>query len=253
MVNIRGVILKNIYKTHISNLACIFCNKYFEGIVCQECIKLFVVRHEPYCLICGIRIVSEHTFCSKCKTEHAQDSTFIHDLCPLYSLWTYNAATQYLITRYKIEGCRILGYYLASQYIYMIKDMFPYTNAICVIPMPANSTHTRAKGFDHMKIAMHFMRILCDFVIYDCILRKSSHEQKSLNLEARQQNMRKSLYFRNVNRRKKLDLSTFDRIVLLDDVITTGATIQSARQVLILEFPEIVNKVVGISLVRTEY
>lgn len=292
-------IFNSIYPAILREINCIFCKKNFTGPVCDSCSEYLYIRRPPFCESCGIRIVSEIQYCGRCreglessskseisasevyaeKSENFLCSTsessllnIVYHHCYSYSLWTFNAYSSYLISRYKKEGFRILGYYLALKYYSIITDMCHSKNIhssvhpICIIPIPANPKHIRKVGFDHMKLVCKYLQHMNGVNILYCIARHESLEQKTLGLEDRIVNMSNTLYLSLSHRLNtvfhKLSyikthisklLQSYSTIVLLDDVITTGATINATIQLLSTVDSQILSKIKIVSLVRTEY
>lgn len=242
---------------------CIFCHRHYVGVVCDFCADSFYVRDEhknAMCKVCGVRLTSEQNLCVTCKNLETEDK--VDSICYIFSLWAYNIYTLKLIQNYKKDGNKVLGFYLAKQYYAFLLQVLERKHIkkedVIIITMPANPQHVRKTGFDHMKLVSTYMFLFdAALPIFHAIVRRKSKEQKTLNAEQRRINIKNTLFLKR--REKKKIISVYAKnphihVVLLDDVVTTGATIHTAYQLIRAELPSIpTNRIFAVGLVRNEY
>ena len=102
-----------------------------------------------------------------------------------------------------------------------------------LIPIPISSKRKRERGFNQAEsIAIEILK--CDSenafsILCDVLQRKSgeSHQAHTHSKQERRKNMKDSFYINNIEKIKNKN------IILIDDVITTGATVSEARKVLL--------------------
>ncbi|ERI89449.1 comF family protein [Clostridiales bacterium oral taxon 876 str. F0540] len=174
------------------------------------------------CIVCNSDNVNEKLVCSKCfsKIEFYNKSfTIKKDDSKLQCLSAayYSTIIADLIKRLKYKSDFLAGEFLASLLIDLINTNRIEYNLISYIPMTAKAL--RKRGFNQSKflaslISEHFE------VKTEEILIKSSEtkDQIGLNDENRWENLSSCFKVKNKS------ILTNKRILLIDDVITTGAT-----------------------------
>ena len=212
--------------------------------------------YPPICLVCGDKIeldykykknphiVSTEFCCAKCKSEITFadniDET-ITDIIPNYqpdefaisnaiSLFKNTTSPSIInliyglkyrgFTRIGLEYGRWLGEVLASEKM---------TDYDFIVPVPIHTARKRERGFNQSDfIAEGINKILNKKVFYDLLKRtKYTSSQTSLSTKERLQNM-KNIFVLN---------GTYDiagkKILLVDDVLTTGSTLNNCALVLL--------------------
>ena len=238
---------------------CLICKRKFEGIVCKHCKNKFIVRSEPFCIRCGIQLLSEIQFCTVCReaTDLQNKKDSIEPSCFIYSLWNYTEVLRKLIYEYKNNSFRALRYFFYSELYKYINThiLSSKISKIAVIPLPANPKKVLKRGFDQSKIMAKSLatekQIDCFFIFHR---DKMTKEQKHLSAKERSENMLQALQLK-----KTVDismLSTYETIILLDDIVTTGSTMQTAFRVLYKKYKEVMEtkplNIIGLSLVRID-
>lgn len=130
-------------------------------------------------------------------------------------------ALQQVIGSYKFSYARAGGVLLAEL---MAKHVHSSSSA-AIVPVPTQQSHIRARGYDHMAIVGQQISRLTG-AAYEPALRSTGHHtQHKLDRKARQEAVKGAFI---VNRR----LSPALVYMVVDDIVTTGATIIEAVQCL---------------------
>ncbi|MCG8312531.1 MAG: hypothetical protein MI976_04895 [Pseudomonadales bacterium] len=105
----------------------------------------------------------------------------------------------------------------------------PYPQLL--VPIPMHTAKQRRRGFNQsIYVAQTIGRDLKIPVTVDCLRKaKLTDAQKNLNRTQRLHNLKNSLAF---NPRYKKAFAHIDHVALVDDVITTGATMYEASRIL---------------------
>ncbi len=210
---------------YINNLlipkTCILCGKLItETIhlypVCSACEDKQIENKGKICSICSYPLISEKDKCMRCR-----DGIFNY----LYnrSVFNYTGDIKELIYQYKFNNCKNLSIYFSKSLSKLLFNNYP---ECIIIPVPGRSIIKKRKGWEHIdqitKILKHKYRL----PVQKLLTRKGEKAQKTLSREKRAENLRKSIGFSK--KIKKIPES----VVLLDDVFTTGTTINECAGIL---------------------
>jgi len=97
------------------------------------------------------------------------------------------------------------------------------TDALCFVPATAAAYARR--GFDHMELVSKELQRLIGVPLFDVLARASKHDQRALGREDRAANLAGTVTV--------LDDVAGMRLLLVDDVVTTGASMREATRALL--------------------
>lgn len=186
------------------------------GYIHRSCyLKLKPVK-EPVCKKCGKPVVnSVHEYCFDCmRTRHTFDMG--------KSMWLYNKYAQNLIVNYKYGRRQEIAPFLASEleerYLKWIRQLRPDL----VIPVPVSPDRMKTRGFNQAGlIAEQLSR--ASHIPYDekALIRiRQTKAQKSLRKQDRLKNLSGAF------QADKSRLSGVEKVLLIDDIYTTGSTLE---------------------------
>lgn len=237
-----------VYEELLALQDCVVCKAPCAGAVCRECRKALHERKGKFCSHCGIRLVSETRICLKCRETQEKK-------CYVHSLWIFTDIVRSILYHYKQNKQRFLCCFFAQELQHFLeeKKLFSYhPNSICIIPLPANPLNVRERGFDQSYELARRIGRKTGISVAAIFQRKKNKEQKKLKFDERKSNIEQAIKIRQRVLAKKL--KTVSLIILLDDLVTTGATMQATYQLLqktLLPFfntPEIL----GLSIARID-
>jgi ComF family protein len=144
-----------------------------------------------------------------------------------FPLYAYNGIARRLLIAYKSKKRRSLAAFLARRLANEILARFPgYT----IVPVPPRPGKIRAEGWDQVELLAGILEYRYELPVARILVRmKGGNEQKSLDKEGRRMNMvgRYAL----VPRSAEPSLLPA-KVLLLDDIMTTGATLSECASVL---------------------
>jgi ComF family protein len=136
---------------------------------------------------------------------------------------TYDEAAKKLIRAYKFEEKRAAAPIIAT----MITETLPhFAEAPIVIFVPTATSHRRIRGFDHAELLAKEIAKQRNWH-YERLLHRTS-QSRQLGADREQRKVQLKNVFRAHNRK---DI-TGKHILLIDDVVTTGATLNECAKLL---------------------
>lgn len=182
--------------------------------MCPTCIEALPRITEPVCGRCGIELVSEHAVCTRCRSrEFAFDRNV--------ALFPYLGEVRDLVRQYKLAGRRCVSELFAE----LLAEVYGrHFAGMAVVPVPGRAVVLRAQGWEHVDLVASWLERRHGVPVLRCLRRApSTQTQKSLDYEGRIRNIRGTF-----------EVSGPDvpgQVLLLDDVLTTGATLSECARV----------------------
>lgn len=195
-----------------------------EIVVCRSCWEGIVPLRAPYCPSCG-RFFSgaggPH-YCSGCLAKRPDFSK--HRSCG-----KYEGRLKDILLLYKYRGMKVLGKELAG-FIHrsLGEEDDLWWGVQAIIPVPLHPKRQRHRGFNQaLVMARELGRLQGGEVVSGSLVRTiNTSPQTSRKAEDRETNVRGAFA---VTRAKRIRGKT---VLLVDDVFTTGATVQECSRVL---------------------
>ncbi|MFC1862862.1 ComF family protein [Thermodesulfobacteriota bacterium] len=249
MKDIKSNFFKNIFSGLVDIIypvRCHACQKFLEeneqgGLaICSDCLKSFVRITSPFCSVCRTPFISrtgENHHCENCLRKRPQYEA-------LGAPFLYEGVLMGIIHQFKYSGkshyADSLGHLLASFARQWLIDPEHYL----MMPVPLHPKKLRQRGFNQSlllaRIVSSIFNAELDFLSLKRI--KYSIAQTGLSKKERIKNVRKAFEYTG-------DIDIKDRtIVLVDDVATTGSTLNECARILKKSGCK---KVFGLVLART--
>ncbi|MGI5894341.1 MAG: ComF family protein [Candidatus Merdivicinus sp.] len=188
--------------------------------------KLWRILFPAQCPFCGKPVAFPAICCDSCAANlpYLKNNPYqIRDL-PVFSPFSYEGLAEQAVWRLKFyqkpSTARPLADFLAN--------VLPDSNSFdCIIPIPMDAKKLRKRGYNQAALLARFLSEKTGIPVLPEIQKiRPTAEQHTLNAKERQTNLRDAYRLIHPDRVK-------DRHILLcDDVITTGATIQEAASLL---------------------
>ncbi len=192
--------------------------------ICPPCLKKLDFVREPRCMKCGRTLAEEQArYCHSCE---ARERSFEKNLALLFyddCMRRSMAAVKY---HQKKEYLAPLGHLLALKF----REELCRFQADCLLPVPLHAERRRTRGFNQAEeLAREVARETGVPLYADILLRhKKTIAQKSLGPDARIRNLAVAFCVDEVLIRER----GIHRVILVDDIFTTGSTIEASARVL---------------------
>lgn len=194
--------------------------KYIKNIL--YCLAQLIYSGDERCVICNEYSEESEPLCTSCrkKLRHCVEGFYIGTSEEKYFVWSvfyYSNIVKELIIRLKYKSDFICGEILAKYMLESVKDIGLQFDLIAYVPMTKSALKNR--GYNQSEfLAKYLSRFLDIPVIGNLIKIMDTKDQIGLNGDERWNNMKtcfkvvENKYIKNKN------------ILLIDDVVTTGAT-----------------------------
>lgn len=207
-------------------------------LLCPDCAAALPTIEEPICEQCGKPLISEERLCLRCR--EIEDAA----LLGTRALYQYRRGAMALLHGLKERGDQRVAALLAGE-IRRRRLIPPGTDLI--VPIPSSRRGRRRRGFDQARLLARELSRLTGIPTAPLLHRRGGGEQKRLDREGRLANVSGRLTLRPGARRRlsaarrpedpedgtpQSPTNAPRRILLLDDVTTTGATLEAAARVL---------------------
>ncbi|MEG2774622.1 MAG: ComF family protein [Acetivibrio sp.] len=204
---------------------CPFCEKIVAktGRSCEACKEKLPYLYEPRCRKCSKPIFqAESEYCYDCE----------HKIFSYHSgkaVWKYEKEVAASISRFKFHDKQEYASFYAHEMVRLYGDWIRMNSIEAFLPVPIHKAKKRKRGYNQALLLAKSMGEEMNIpVLTDGITRvKNTKPQKELNDRERKKNL-KAAFLENEE-----VLNGFRKVALIDDIYTTGATIEACTKVLL--------------------
>lgn len=196
--------------------------KFNSNKLCLHCLQQFQRLKEKRCTCCD-KEIGQGLICSDCVNWQR---LYPKNLLRNHALYHYNAAFHDLMVAYKRRGDYVLREVLQQLcYEYLSQQHYDY-----YIPVPTSPEHQKRRQFDTISAIYGDILPLTPLLIK----KTGSHAQGEKNKQERLKTPQSFFIDEAIAAKKKISQ---DKILILDDIYTTGRTLYHARDCLQQRFP----------------
>lgn len=194
--------------------------------ICSPCERKLQLICEPRCKKCSKPIEQDQReYCSDCQRK---DYHFEYG----YSLWVYDSVMKKSISDFKYHYKKEYAKYYIEKIIQIYGKAINKLAPDVLVPVPIHKSKYRERGYNQAKIlAYGIAKELNIPVLPNLLIRnKKTLPQKQLSDKERLKNLQEAFMF---NDKAASDYhKELKRIILVDDIYTTGSTIEACTNVL---------------------
>ena len=185
--------------------------------LCAECEASISLYEDKKCSLCGKPLISETDICLPCRNAGQKSYDRI------FTLFPYTGKYKKLLTEYKFKK----NTSIANFFVKKIMDIFAQNqilNEAEIVPVPPRKGKIKEQGWDQVEYLVKTLeKNLSGHKTSRCLKRLKSKVQKNLNREERLLNLKGKIY---------LDAAPPKTALIIDDVITTGSTMEVCAKAL---------------------
>ena len=189
-----------------------------QGLVCEACCKNIKYIEDPRCRKCGKQMYEESAlFCRDCaKRKHYFEYGF--------ALYDYQSMKK-SIYRFKYGKRSEYAKYYAKDMYKRLAEEIKRMNADALIPVPLHRSRKAGRGYNQAEILAKELSKLTGIPCYSDLVKRvrNTIPQKELNVQERQNNLKKAFLIHS-------DVVKLNKTIVVDDIYTTGSTIDAVAK-----------------------
>ena len=200
---------------------CPRCDKVIGRVgLCEDCKGTFRRIQQPICGVCG-RTMSEDGFsCEECKRIK-------HYFKRNVSVFEYRGDIKETIYRFKYGNMRCYAEFFAAEAIKRYGKLLKAWKIDAIVPVPMYKPKQRKRGYNQAEEFARSLAKACGIKMDNKLLvrLKDTLPMKTLSKQQRYENLKKAFI---VNKKRQ----KYKRVLIVDDIFTTGSTLDACARVL---------------------
>lgn len=192
-----------------------------KGNICPGCRKKLSYIKEPKCKKCGKELERfEQEYCADCQRfEHFYDRGG--------APFAYDDVMRRSISMFKYHNRREYAKFYAMEMKEHCSRLMELCRPDVILPVPVHRSKKRQRGFNQAELVAKELGKLLGIPVDSGYLVRTQKTipQKELTRQQRKENLKKAF---EVSKRDR----TYERVLLIDDIYTTGATIDAISEIL---------------------
>ncbi len=189
--------------------------------MCKKCEKELQYIREPICKKCGKQLDDEEKeYCGDCKK-------YVHIYDMGLGVFAYNDVIRKCIYDFKYKDMKIYSRFFGEKMAIHSREYLLAWKPDVIIPVPVSKKKYQKRGYNQAELIAKELSVRTSIPIDTKLLYRSkdTKPQKEVNRETRKKNLENAfIIIGNVVKYKK--------IILVDDIYTTGSTIDECARVL---------------------
>ena len=204
---------------NLFNVRCVYCQRILviaKHGLCSNCYRQ--IPHSPYCGRCGTSLKEYSSICGQCVKQPP-----LWDQLVVVS--AYRPPLSDLIHRLKFQNQFWLDRTLARLLYLAIREARRTHGLIlpdAILPVPLHHIRQWQRSYNQASLLASYLARTFNLPYYPHLIKrvKNTISQRGLTAKARQRNMKNAFEVSH-----DLQQKNYHRIALVDDVITTGSTL----------------------------
>ena len=197
---------------------CLGCGEYTENdyAVCDTCLESIETFSHPFCLGC-MDMIAQGDKCAACGG----------DSLILYAYGNYATPLEQIVIQYKFKGMTRSGKMFAKLITDKFGERIKSLGCQALVPVPLHAGRENYRGYNQATILARHLSQQLDIEVRDNIIARVKRSKPQARLNHHQRAINIKGVFDIVE-----DSDRPAKVILVDDVVTSGATIREAARVL---------------------
>ena len=186
--------------------------------ICDKCKKSFPVIRNLVCQKCGMPLYDGGEYCYVCKKRPKE-----YNFDKMRSVYLYKDSLRNLVLKFKYSDRFFLAEDFGSFMYEMMKLYDFYKDAEFIIPVPLNIVRRIKRGYNQAEMLADAISSKADIPVLKKVLfrKKITKPQFKLSKLDREKNIKDSFFVKNN------DILRGKTVILIDDIVTTSATVSA--------------------------
>ncbi len=192
------------------------------GRICPGCGGEVRTVEEPVCKKCGKPLENERKeYCGDCTHKK-------HAYCQGKAVFVYRGGIRQSMYRFKYANRREYAEFYADRAAALYGAWVRRNQIEVIVPAPMFSGKKRRRGYDQAEVFARALGRKLDLPVDAGLIRrvKNTVPQKELNEKERQHNLKNAFQL-------QADIVEYRQVLLVDDIYTTGSTIDAVAETLL--------------------
>lgn len=195
-------------------------------MICLACKKKLPYIKEPRCMKCGKPIEQEEKeYCNDCDRK-------LYHYDRGYAVWVYDDAMKKSIAEFKYHSKKENAKFYVAEVLRLYGEQIKDFSPDVIVPVPIHRSKLKERGYNQAELlARGIGKGLGIPVLPELLVRnKKTLPQKGLSDKERLYNLIEAFEWNNKSTEN--NKVSFERVLLVDDIYTTGSTVEACTNVL---------------------
>ncbi len=197
---------------------CPVCDRVLQDrLICPQCAAKLTYVRQPLCCCCGKPVAgAEQEYCPDCAKK-------AHEFRQGRAVFVYRGPVRGMLYRYKYSNRRDYTEFFAREAARCCGPWVRRLGIDLAVPIPLSKKRLRRRGYNQADLFAKRFCELCGLTYDDKLLVRvrNTAPQKQLSAQERKNNLKNAF-------KMSKNVVNLKRILLIDDIYTTGSTIDAA-------------------------
>ncbi len=192
-----------------------------KQMICEACKGQLIYISEPRCKCCSKPIEEEEQeYCSDCNRKQFHYNRG-------FAVWVYNDAMKNSIAAFKYQSKKEYSTFYIHEMLRHYRKAIQGLSIDAILPVPIHRSKYLERGYNQAELLAKGIGKELKLPVYSKLLirNKKTLPQKNLSDRERFENLSHAFEMRVED--LKIDLKSIKKVLLVDDIYTTGSTVEA--------------------------